>query len=85
MKYRRAPLPVSRGLEKTLMCQGLAVDPSDLSNPARRYLLFLGDARMLLAESRERLAPLASSLQFVTQVSTEGQTQTETGVPYPCL
>lgn len=77
MNYRRALLPVSRRLEKTLLCQGLAVDPSDL---ARRYL-FPGDARMLLAESRERLAPLASSLPLVTPVSTEGQTQTETGVP----
>ena len=85
MKYRRAPLPVPRRLERALMCQGLGAHTSELGDLARRYLLFLGDARMLLAESRKRPIPLANSLHLVKQLSTEGQTQPETGVPSQCL
>lgn len=83
MKYRRAPLPVPRGLEKALMCQGFANDPSGLGDLARRYL-FLGDARMLLIESR-RPSFFTNSLQSVKQSSNERQTSSETGVPYQCL
>lgn len=83
MKYRRAPLPVPRGLEKALMYQGLAGDSSELGDLALRYLFF-GDARILLAESR-RPTPLTNSLQLVKHSSQEGQTPSETGVPYQCL
>ena len=83
MKYRRAPLPVPRGLEKALMCQGLADDPSEIGDLARRYL-FLGDARMLLAESR-RPSPFTNYLPSVKESNTERPTQSETGVPYQCL
>lgn len=83
MKYGRAPLPVSRGLEKLLMRRGLIGDPAELADLARRYL-FLGDAQMLLAESRKRPTPIANSMEFVRQLNAERQTQPETGVRYPC-
>jgi hypothetical protein len=65
------------------MRQGLAGDPAELADLARRYL-FLGDAQMLLAESRKGPTPIANSLEFVEQLNTERQTQSETGVRYPC-
>jgi hypothetical protein len=51
MKQRCAPLPVSRNLRRRLLHLGASNDPDELRNLARRYL-FLGDARMLLAELR---------------------------------
>ena len=84
MKHGRAPLPVSRTLEKALVRQGLVYDPSELGDFARRYL-FLGDARILLAESRKRPTSIANSLELVKPSNAEGQTKPETGVPYQCL
>jgi len=83
MKYGRAPLPVSRGLEKAFMRQGVADDPAELGELARRYL-FLGDAQMLLAESRRCPTPISHSIEFPKQLSTERPTQSETGVPCKC-
>lgn len=84
MRYNRAPLPVSRGLEKALMRQGLAQDPAERGDLARRYL-FLGDAEILLAESRKRPIPITDSLNLVNMQSrTETQTQPETGIQYQC-
>jgi hypothetical protein len=51
MKQRCAPLPVSRNLRKRLLHGGVPNSLDELGNLARRYL-FLGDARMLLAELR---------------------------------
>ena len=83
MKYNRAPLPVSRSLEKALMRQGLASDPAELGDFARRYL-FLGDAQMLLAESRKRPTPISRTVEDTRQLSIERQTQSENGVPNQC-
>lgn len=83
MKCGRAPLPVSRGLEKALLRLGLAEDPMELRDLARRYL-FLGDAEILLAESRKRPIPITDSLDLVKQSRTETQTQLETGVQCQC-
>ena len=68
MKYGRAPLPVSRTLWRGLLRRGLANDPAGLGHVARRYL-FLGDARMLLAESRKLPAPVADSVAVVKQLN----------------
>lgn len=83
MKYGRAPLPVSRDLEEALLRQGVAEDPAELGDLARRYL-FLGDAKILLAESRKRPIPISHSFDSAMQVETETQTQLETGVRYQC-
>ncbi len=83
MKYSRAPLPVSRSLERALMRQGFPVDPAELGDLARRYL-FLGDAQMLLAESRKRPVPILNSLELVKQLNTETQTPLENGAQYQC-
>jgi hypothetical protein len=53
MKHRRAPLPVSSALWKGLLRKGFPNDLDELGVLARRYL-FLGDARMLLAELKDR-------------------------------
>jgi hypothetical protein len=53
MKHRRAPLPVSSALWKGLLRRGFPNDLDELGVFARRYL-FLGDARMLLAELKDR-------------------------------
>ena len=53
MKHRRAPLPVSPALWKGLLRKGFPNDLDELGVFARRYL-FLGDARMLLAELKGR-------------------------------
>ena len=82
MKYNRAPLPVSRSLEKALVRQGLANDPAEPGDLARRYL-FLGDARILLAESRKRPTPISHSFEHAKQVG-EKQTHLENGVPNQC-
>lgn len=83
MKYGRAPLPVSRGLKRALMRQGIADDPAELGDLARRYL-FLGDAQMLLAESRRQPIPISHSFELAKQLGTEKQTQSETGVRDQC-
>jgi hypothetical protein len=51
IKYRRAPLPVSSALWKGLLRKGFPNGLDELVIFARRYL-FLGDARLLLAEPR---------------------------------
>ena len=58
MKHRRAPLPVSSALWKGLLREGFPNDLDELAILARRYL-FLGDARMLLAELRIRTTATA--------------------------
>ena len=49
MTHGRAPLPVSPNLWKGLLHRGFPNNLDELGNLARRYM-FLGDARMLLAE-----------------------------------
>lgn len=78
-KYRRAPLPAFRSLEKALLCQGLADDTAELGELARRYT-FRVDPRMLLAESRKRSTPIANSLELVEQLTTERQTHRKPGL-----
>jgi hypothetical protein len=51
MKHRRAPLPVSSALWKGLLRKGFPNGVDELAIIGRRYL-FLGDARLLLAELR---------------------------------
>jgi len=58
MKHRRAPLPVSSALLRTLWMRGFPGNLAELESFARR-LLFLGDERMLLAELRRGRAPIA--------------------------
>ena len=58
MKHRRAPLPVSSALLRTLWMRGFPGNLAELESFARR-LLFLGDERMLLAEFRRGRAPIA--------------------------
>ena len=87
LKYRRAPLPVSHGSQKALqkaLKRQSVVDGAELVDLARRYF-FLGKAQMLPAELRKRTTPIWHSLEFDKQVSTERQTQSETGVCYQCL
>ena len=86
LKYRRASLPVSHGLQKALqkaLKRQSIVDGAELVDLARRYF-FLGEAQMLPAELRKRPTPISHSLEFDKQVSTERQTQSETGVCYQC-
>jgi len=59
MKHRRAPVPVSSALLRTLWMRGSPENLAELESFARR-LLFLGDERMLLAELRRGPAPIAS-------------------------
>jgi hypothetical protein len=49
--YRRAPIPVSPKLWKTILRRGFPSNLDELAKLARRYLL-IGDPRMLLAELR---------------------------------
>jgi hypothetical protein len=58
MRHRRAPLPVSSALLRTLWMRGFPGNLAELESFARR-LLFLGDERMLLAELRRGPAPMA--------------------------
>ena len=51
MKQRRAPLPVSPALLKSVWLRGFPENWGELESFARRFL-FLGDERMLLAELR---------------------------------
>ena len=59
MKHRRAPVPVSAALLRTLWMRGFPENLAELESFARR-LLFLGDERMLLSELRRGPAPIAS-------------------------
>ena len=58
MKQRRAPLPVSPALLKSLWLRGFPENWGELESFARRFL-FLGDERMLLAELRRGPVPTA--------------------------
>lgn len=86
LKSHRAPRPLSSGLQKALqkalIRQGI-VDDVELVDIARRSL-FLRDARMLLAEFRKRPILISRSFEFDKSLSTETQTQSETGVRYQC-
>jgi len=59
MKQRRAPLPVSPALLRSLWLRGFPENLAELEGFARRFL-FLGDERMLLAELRKGLRSMAS-------------------------
>jgi len=59
MKHGSAPLPVSPAL-KGLLRKGFPNDADELGNFAPRYL-FLGEARMLLGELRDRPAAAPST------------------------
>lgn len=58
MKRRRAPLPVSPALLKSLWLRGFPENLGELESFARRFL-FLGDERMLLTELRRGPVPSA--------------------------
>ncbi len=73
MKHQRTPLPVSSGLWKGLLRKGFPNDLDELAIFARRYL-FLGDARLLLAELRIRTAttsPVRETLSKGTEIGAE--------------
>jgi DNA-binding NtrC family response regulator len=73
MKYGRAPLPVPSELWKGLLRKGFPNDLDELANFARRYL-FLGDARMMLAELRHRRAaasPMRMALPKHSELNAE--------------
>jgi hypothetical protein len=70
MKDGRAPLPVSPTRWRALLRRGLTDDAAGLGHVARRYL-FLGDASMLLTESRNLPAPVAESVAAVKQLNEE--------------
>jgi hypothetical protein len=59
MKQRRAPLPVSPTLLRSLWLRGFPESLAELEGFARRFL-FLGDERMLLAELRRGPGSIAS-------------------------
>jgi hypothetical protein len=73
MKHRRAPLPVSSALWKGLLRRGFPNDLDELGVFARRYL-FLGDARMLLAELKDRSTASAvrTALPKYSEMGPEG-------------
>jgi DNA-binding NtrC family response regulator len=56
IRHGRAPLPVSRTLWKRLMDRGVPSCVEELFEVARRYM-FLGDARMLIAELNAKPRP----------------------------
>jgi hypothetical protein len=73
MKHQRAPLPVSSALWKGLLRKGFPNDLDELAIFARRYL-FLGDARLLLAELRIRTAttpPVRETSSRVSEIAVE--------------
>jgi hypothetical protein len=77
MKHRRAPLPVSSALWKGLLRKGFPKGLDELAIFARRYL-FLGDARLLLAELRIRTAattPVRETLSKEEKVAAEDRPQ----------
>jgi DNA-binding NtrC family response regulator len=79
MKHQRAPLPVSCALWKGLLRKGFPNNLDELAILARRYL-FLGDARLLLAELRIRAATNPSvrkTLSKEGEIAVEGRPQVE--------
>src|SRR5437660_12657566 len=70
MKHGRAPLPALARYGEDYCAAVLQTTSRDSATFARRYL-FLGDARMLLAESRKRPVPVADSVAVVKQMSEE--------------
>jgi hypothetical protein len=77
MKYWRAPLPVSSAFWKGLLRKGFPNGLDELAIFARRYL-FLGDARLLLAELRIRTTattPVRETLSRVEKVAAEDRPQ----------
>jgi hypothetical protein len=74
MKHRRAALPVPSALWKGLLRKGFRNDVNELGVFARRYL-FLGDARMLLAELKDRTGTAShvrTALPKYSEVGPEG-------------
>ncbi len=87
MKHRRAPLPVSSALLRTLWIRGFPENLAELESFARR-LLFLGDERMLLAELRRGRAPIAfgpENSQGPAGLALGQRTETERGQKCQCL
>lgn len=87
MKHRRAPLPVSSALLRTLGMRGFPENLAELESFARR-LLFLGDERMLLAELRRGPAPIAfrtENLQGPSGIAMGQRTETEREQKCQCL
>ena len=87
MKHRRAPLPVSSALLKTLWMRGFPENLAELESFARR-LLFLGDERMLLAELRRGPAPIAfkpENSQGPSGIEQGQHRETERGQKCQCL
>jgi hypothetical protein len=78
MRHQRAPLPVSSALWKDLLRKGFLNDLDELALFARRYL-FLGDARLLLAELRIRTAttpPVRETSSIVSKIAVEDRPAT---------
>jgi len=87
MKHRRAPLPVSSTLLRTLWIRGFPENLTELESFARRFL-FLGDERMLLAELRRGPAPIAFSpenSQGPSGIALEQRMETERPQKCQCL
>jgi hypothetical protein len=87
MKHRRAPVPVSSALLRTLWMRGFPGNLAELESFARR-LLFLGDERMLLAEFRRGRAPIASrqeNSQGPSGIALGQRTETEPEQECQCL
>ena len=87
MKHRRAPLPFSSALLRTLWTRGFPENLAELENFARR-LLFLGDERMLLAELRRGRAPIAfrpENSQGSAGIALGQRTETERVQKCQCL
>ena len=87
MKHRRAPLPVSSALLRSLWMRGFPGNLAELESFARR-LLFLGDERMLLAELRRGRAPIAfrpENSQGSAGIALGQRTETERGQKCQCL
>ena len=87
MKHRRAPLPVSSALLRTLWMRGFPGNLAELESFARR-LLFLGDERMLLAELRRGRAPIAfrpENSQEPSGIALGQRKETERGQKCQCL
>jgi hypothetical protein len=79
MKHRRAALPVPSALWKGLLRKGFPNDVDELGFIARRYP-FLGDARMLLAELKDRTGRASSvqtALSKYSEVGPEGHLSPE--------
>jgi hypothetical protein len=87
MKHRRAPVPVSSALLRTLWMRSFPGNLAELESFARR-LLFLGDERMLLAELRRGRAPIAfrpENSQRPAGIALGQRKETERGQKCQCL